>query len=78
MQHGLSQTESKIGFQRTELIVREEKDGKFTVPDLKKVTVNTHAEAYEWLRRGLTNRHVSQTTMNASSSRSHTIFQIEL
>ena len=65
------------GIQRDSLTIREERDGNFVINDLKKVLVTAKQEAYIWLDKGLQNRQVASTTHNATSSRSHTIFQIE-
>ena len=64
--------------QRESLDVREKKDGNFVIHNLKKVIVNTRQESYIQLEKGLQNRQVCATSQNAASSRSHTIFQIEM
>ena len=63
---------------KRELSLREDRFGRFQVFGLRKVTVNSHASACKWLEEGLARRMISKTTMNVNSSRSHTIFQIEL
>ena len=63
---------------RESLDVREQKDGNFIIHNLKKVVVNTRQESYIWLEKGLQNRQISPTNQNVVSSRSHTIFQIEM
>ena len=63
---------------RESLDVREKRDGNFAIHNLKKVMVNTRQESYIWLEKGLQNRQICATSQNVASSRSHTIFQIEM
>jgi hypothetical protein len=58
------------------LEIREEKDGYFSIPDLKKFEVKTLEEAYHYLDKGLLKRSTSSTSLNNKSSRSHSVFQI--
>ena len=44
--------------------MREEKDGHFTIPDLKKFDVTSVEEAYTYLDKGLLRRATSSTTHN--------------
>ena len=58
--------------------MREEKDGYFSVVDLKRVECYSLKEAYSWLEKGLIKRQTSSTSLNSNSSRSHSVFQIYL
>ena len=46
------------------LELREEKDGYFSVIDLKNVQCKTIDEAYKWLELGLQKRQTSSTAFN--------------
>ena len=63
---------------REHLEIREEKDGYFSIVELKKIQVQRKEEAYHYLEKGLVKRATSQTSLNSNSSRSHSIFQIYL
>jgi kinesin family protein C2/C3 len=56
--------------------MREEKDGQFSIPDLRRIPVTSIEEAYDYLDKGLMKRATSSTSLNNKSSRSHSIFQI--
>ncbi|CDW76981.1 UNKNOWN [Stylonychia lemnae] len=78
-----SQSRSQIGSiikeqpkPQNNLDIREEKDGKFSIPDLIKAQISNIEEAYEQLERGLQKRQTSSTSLNNQSSRSHSIFQL--
>eukprot|EP00347_Sterkiella_histriomuscorum_P008686 403344143 len=58
------------------LEIREEKDGQFSIPELKKIHIQSLQEAYEQLDKGLQRRATSSTSLNNQSSRSHSVFQI--
>ena len=46
------------------LELREEKDGQFSIPELKKVLVESKEEAYRFLHNGLLKRSISSTSLN--------------
>ena len=46
------------------LELREEKDGQFSIPELRKVQVNTKEEAYHYFYNGLIKRSTSSTSLN--------------
>jgi len=54
------------------------KTNKTLVPDLTLVKVATYARVYDLLRRATTNRATAETNMNHCSSRSHSIFQLQI
>jgi len=56
------------------LEIREEKDGHFSIPDLRKFEVKSLEEAYSYLDKGLLKRSTSATSSNNKSSRSHSVF----
>ena len=58
--------------------IREEKDGWFSVPELRRVDLKNVEEAADWVEKGLERRATSSTSRNQQSSRSHSIFQIML
>ena len=60
------------------LQVREQPDGTTTISDLSHHTVATATSILEQLAKGNTNRSVGATEMNATSSRSHACFTIQL
>ena len=53
-------------------------DGSFFVPDAKRVPVRSYDDIGNMLEAGLTRRVIEATAMNATSSRSHSIFTIYL
>jgi kinesin family protein 4/21/27 len=59
---------------REHLELREEKDGYFSVMNLRKIEVADVNEAFNWLEKGLEKRITSSTSHNTNSSRSHSIF----
>lgn len=52
--------------------------GGFAVRGLRQVTVSTAAEVFEVMKEGSANRSVAATNMNQNSSRSHSIFSVEI
>ena len=60
------------------LQVREQPDGTTTISDLSHHTVANATSILEMLAKGNTNRSVGATEMNATSSRSHACFTIQL
>ena len=59
------------------LEVREDKK-QIVIEGLTKIVVKSPEEIEERLQAGILNRKISQTKANAQSSRSHTVFRIEL
>ncbi|KAL4490912.1 hypothetical protein ABPG72_008648 [Tetrahymena utriculariae] len=49
---------------------------EFYIKGVTQESVSTLEEAYDVLKRGETNKHYAQTTMNHHSSRSHSIFKL--
>ena len=66
--------ESKL----TTLPIRETPDGSLTLSGQKRRAVSSVAEAMRVLADGSRNRATGSTAMNATSSRSHAIFSLEL
>ena len=60
------------------LKLRELKNGNITVLNLEPCLVSTPEEIFDLLKVGQMNRAVAGTNQNARSSRSHTIFVIDL
>lgn len=60
------------------LDIREAKNGEISIPDLMSIEVFSMEEAIEFLMAGLKNRATGSTHGNAQSSRSHSIFHINL
>lgn len=60
------------------LDIRESKNGEISIPDLVTVEVYNMEDAIQYLLVGLKNRATGSTHANAKSSRSHSIFQINL
>ncbi|KRX02113.1 P-loop containing nucleoside triphosphate hydrolase [Pseudocohnilembus persalinus] len=60
------------------LELRETEDKKFQAQGAEKEVVSTIDEIFQILEKGEINRHYAQTKMNLQSSRSHTIFKIEI
>lgn len=56
--------------------LREDSDGNIHLRNLSAHPSGSEEEALNYLFVGDTNRHVSETTMNLESSRSHCIFTI--
>lgn len=67
-----------IGGTRTPLKVREHPEWGPYIVDLSVHSVKTYEELREWLLLGNNNRATAATAMNEKSSRSHSIFSIEL
>ena len=57
--------------------LREEAEVVF-VENLKKIPIGSSEDAYVCLKKGLENRHVGSTQMNEQSSRSHSVFTINV
>ena len=58
--------------------IREDKDGNVFVKSLAKIPVKNSAEVLQVIDRGLRLRATESTSMNDTSSRSHTVFTIEV
>lgn len=58
--------------------IREDPEKGVVVDNLKHFAVSSFAECEKLLDEGLTNRTVGSTAMNATSSRSHCVFTLEL
>ena len=58
--------------------IREDKDGNVFVKSLAKIPVKNSAEVLLVIDRGLRLRATESTSMNDTSSRSHTVFTIEV
>jgi len=71
--YDLLQTRDKLG---EPLTVNEDPKKDFYIKGLTEESVSTLNEILEKLRKGEGNRHYARTTMNHSSSRSHTIFRL--
>lgn len=57
--------------------VREDTDNSIFVENLTEVTIHSVEEGLDYVMKGLQNRKTSETKMNRSSSRSHSIFRIK-
>ncbi|EGR31848.1 kinesin-like protein, putative, partial [Ichthyophthirius multifiliis] len=64
--------------QKDGLEIREFKNGEVQIPDLIQIQINDINQALDMLIIGLKNRATGQTMANSKSSRSHSIFQIQL
>jgi kinesin family member 5 len=64
--------------QQTQLKLREQKDGKLMVVGANTMAVTCPEDIFELLMIGQKSRAVSSTNINERSSRSHTIFVIEV
>lgn len=62
---------------RADLAVREDKAGRIFV-DAEETIVETFEDAIAVLEKGQAARHVGETKMNARSSRSHTVFTLQI
>lgn len=62
----------------SQLVLQEQPGAGIAVQNLSQHTVHTAADCEHLLRQGAANRIVGATLMNASSSRSHSIFTISL
>jgi hypothetical protein len=62
--------------ERPKLKVKEGPQQSLIIEDLQKVLISTEEEAASIVNRCLKNRQVAATTLNSSSSRSHTIFRV--
>ena len=60
------------------LDIRESKNGDISIPDLTNDRVTCMEDAIQYLMVGLKNRATGSTHGNSQSSRSHSIFQINL
>jgi len=60
------------------LTVNEGQDKEFCVRGLSEQVVNTIEEVLERLKKGEENRHYAATNLNHQSSRSHTIFRLNI
>ncbi|WWD17351.1 hypothetical protein CI109_101792 [Kwoniella shandongensis] len=60
------------------ITIREERDGRIVWAGVREVKVKTLAEVMNLLQEGSERRKTGETTMNASSSRSHAIFSLTL
>ncbi|XP_012264855.2 kinesin-like protein KIF20B isoform X1 [Athalia rosae] len=63
---------------RVPLKLATDSNGKAFIKGLKMVCVNSGSEAYQLLMAGQYNLKVASTTLNARSSRSHSIFTVKL
>ncbi|MES1908319.1 MAG: hypothetical protein MHM6MM_001275 [Cercozoa sp. M6MM] len=63
---------------RRRLELHQDSDGAFFVQDLTEITARSPSELMEVLRRGQKSRSVGATKMNPGSSRSHSIFQVQI
>lgn len=62
----------------TQIVIREEKDGRIVWQGVREVAISTLEEAMQLLQAGSERRKTGATGMNASSSRSHAIFSLTL
>lgn len=62
----------------TNLVVREDLKKGVYIEGLLEEPVNNSEETIEMLRKGMRNRHVGATDMNADSSRSHSVFSMTI
>lgn len=62
----------------TDLKLCDKPGGGFSVRGLRQVGVRTASEAFAVMKEGSVNRSVASTNMNQSSSRSHSIFSVEI
>ena len=60
------------------LDIRETKDGKVLVQDLTDLRVTNEEELVDLQRKGDELRMVAETKFNSQSSRSHTVFRINI
>ncbi|KAK8864351.1 hypothetical protein IAR55_001598 [Kwoniella newhampshirensis] len=60
------------------ITIREERDGRIVWAGVREVKVKSLAEVMNLLQEGSERRKTGETTMNASSSRSHAIFSLTL
>ena len=60
------------------LTINEDQKKEFFIKGLTEESISSAQEVLEVVRRGELNRHYAQTTMNHNSSRSHTIFRINV
>ncbi|WVR07124.1 hypothetical protein IAU60_004165 [Kwoniella sp. DSM 27419] len=60
------------------ITIREERDGRIVWAGVREVKVKSLAEVMQLLQDGSARRKTGETTMNASSSRSHAIFSLTL
>ena len=60
------------------LSISEDQSKDFFIKGLNEESVNSITEIFSKLSKGEENRHYAQTNMNHSSSRSHSIFKINI
>lgn len=65
-------------FDRPLLVCEDSKKKDFYVKGLKQIVVDTLEECLDILKMGEYNRHYAATSMNHQSSRSHTIFRLNI
>ncbi|CAD8063092.1 unnamed protein product [Paramecium sonneborni] len=63
---------------KTKLQLKEIYDKKCYVKDAVEKEINTNQQFKDLLQKALTNRQMGETTLNNQSSRSHTIFKIQI
>ena len=63
---------------RVPLRLKDGRDGRVHVRGLRTVTVPSLSRALEIMQQGAANKRVAETRLNADSSRSHTVFTINL
>jgi kinesin family protein 4/21/27 len=61
-----------------QITIREEREGRIVWAGVREVKVKTLAEVMSLLQQGSERRKTGETSMNASSSRSHAIFSLTL
>jgi len=69
---------SDVVYRRKVLKMKENRDGRVFVQGLKRVCITSAAEGQAVLERGQRNRRVGDTRIHADSSRSHSIFTLDL
>ncbi|WVF71534.1 hypothetical protein IAT40_006342 [Kwoniella sp. CBS 6097] len=60
------------------ITIREERDGRIVWAGVREVKVKSLAKVMHYLQEGSTRRKTGETSMNATSSRSHAIFSLTL
>ncbi|CAD8067000.1 unnamed protein product [Paramecium sonneborni] len=63
---------------KTKLQIKEIYDKKCYVKDAVEKEINNNQQFKEFLQKALTNRQMGETTLNNQSSRSHTVFKIQI
>jgi hypothetical protein len=59
-------------------VCEDPKKGEFFVKGIKEIIVENYEDCLEILKIGEFNRHYAATSMNHQSSRSHTIFRLQI